>query len=123
MSAELGRCIRVHLSQMCLRMNPAPMTSSVRVLSWHGLDLDWESVVGIVADADAFPGPLTRDDLVACACTMDCTAGLALSSLLPLLGRAESSWALCHSCALNMLSLCRHADKCYDIKCMHEWPS
>ena len=37
------------------------------------------------------------------ACAMDCTAALALSSLLPMLGRLESSRAFYYGCASSML--------------------
>ena len=105
---DLSCRFTILISQLRLQHNPAPAAATLRVMALHGLRMDWESALRNLAesDADAFPGPLGKEDLTACARAMDCTAAMALPELLTAIGKdAERSWAYNHACVMSLLEL------------------
>ena len=87
-------------------MNPAPVTANFRVLSFHELQLEWESAIRRITEADnnAFCSGLNREEVIACVRAMECIAGISPLSLLEQIGKsAAASWAFSPSCSMGLL--------------------
>lgn len=102
---SLSQQVRVRVAQLRGRINPAPQTSSYRVLSMNGLNLTWDtalSELGEAGDVD-FPGPLSRDELVECARHLVSSPGMPLLAVTKMLQRDETAWSFAHGCAMCLL--------------------